>query len=136
MSDENHVNLFFKTKIVKTITSKGENNNISLTSMMFKVSILEKQFDKMKIKQEELEKVVKISSSNIFLDQKYSENDSTSNTNEDNEMRFETRHSRKNEPDMIYSIKNSINDLYSLIDSKNLDISKKMEDFSCINYLK
>ena len=112
-------------------------NNLSNNSLMLKLSFLEKQFDNMKIRQDELEKLLKNSSSNLFnLEQKSSENDSTANTNEDIDGKYETRKSKKIESDVIFSLKNSINDLYGLIDSKHSDILKKMDEFSCINTLK
>ncbi len=83
----------------------------------------------MKQKHEELEKVVKYNASNNnSTENKNSEHDSTANTNqEENEVKSEGKTASKNEFDFILYLKNFINE----VDSKNTEMNKKLEDFSC-----
>jgi len=87
----------------------------------------------MKQRHEELEKVVKCNASNNnCAENKNSEHDSTANTNqEENEVKSEGKAAAKNEFDFILYLKNFINE----VDSKNTEMNKKLEDFSCKNSL-
>lgn len=118
--------------MTKEITVLEPCNQV-INELVIKVTNLEKICENMKQKHEELEKIVKYNSSNICSENKNSESDSTTNTNiEENENKSEGKNASKNEFDFILYLKNFINE----VDSKNTEMNKKLDDFSCKNYLK